>query len=32
MKGYVANIEDLTEENDDFRQILYTADFAENGR
>ena len=24
MKGYVANIEDLTEENHDFRQVLYT--------
>jgi mannose-6-phosphate isomerase-like protein (cupin superfamily) len=24
MKGYVANIEDLTEENRDFRQVLYT--------
>lgn len=24
MKGYVANIEDLTEENDTFRQVLYT--------
>jgi mannose-6-phosphate isomerase-like protein (cupin superfamily) len=24
MKGYVANIEDLTKENDDFRQVLYT--------
>jgi mannose-6-phosphate isomerase-like protein (cupin superfamily) len=24
MKGYVANIEDLTEDNSDFRQVLYT--------
>jgi mannose-6-phosphate isomerase-like protein (cupin superfamily) len=24
MKGYVASIEDLTEENHDFRQVLYT--------
>jgi mannose-6-phosphate isomerase-like protein (cupin superfamily) len=24
MNGYVANIEDLTEENKDFRQVLYT--------
>ena len=24
MKGYVANIEDLTKENHDFRQVLYT--------
>ncbi len=24
MKGYVANIEDLTEDNHDFRQVLYT--------
>jgi mannose-6-phosphate isomerase-like protein (cupin superfamily) len=24
MKGYVANIEDLTEKNHDFRQVLYT--------
>jgi len=24
MKGYVADIEKLTEENDDFRQVLYT--------
>jgi mannose-6-phosphate isomerase-like protein (cupin superfamily) len=24
MKGFVANIEDLTEENDDFRHVLYT--------
>jgi len=24
MKGYVANIESLTEENDDFRRVLYT--------
>lgn len=24
MKGYVANIEDLTEDNDAFRQVLYT--------
>ena len=25
MQGYVANIEKLTEENDKFRQVLYTA-------
>lgn len=24
MKGFVADIEDLTEENDDFRRVLYT--------
>lgn len=26
MKGYVANIENLTEQNSDFRRVLYTAD------
>lgn len=25
MKGYIANIEDLTVDNGDFRQVLYTA-------
>lgn len=25
MKGYVANIEEVTKENDKFRQVLYTA-------
>jgi mannose-6-phosphate isomerase-like protein (cupin superfamily) len=25
MKGYVANIEQLTQENNDFRRVLYTA-------
>jgi mannose-6-phosphate isomerase-like protein (cupin superfamily) len=24
MKGFIANIEKLTEENSDFRQVLYT--------
>jgi mannose-6-phosphate isomerase-like protein (cupin superfamily) len=29
MKGYVANIEDATKENDNFRKVLYTAKFSQ---
>lgn len=29
MKGYVANIEEASLENDDFRQVLYTAPFSQ---
>lgn len=29
MKGYVANIEDATKENENFRKVLYTAKFSQ---
>jgi len=29
MKGYVANIEDATKENENFRRVLYTAKFSQ---
>ncbi|HEY4503268.1 MAG TPA: cupin domain-containing protein [Candidatus Paceibacterota bacterium] len=29
MKGYIANIEKITEENQNFRQVLYTAKYSQ---
>jgi mannose-6-phosphate isomerase-like protein (cupin superfamily) len=29
MKGYIENIEKLTQENDDFRRVLYTAHYSQ---